>query len=163
DCSQSAYILRPVGPAANTAAAAAAAAAAGGAEAKALQLPSPLGTAETPAGAGEGAGAGAAAGAAAGVRTGARVGAIPPAQGSPLGSEAKPSPKLNPNPKLIPKPKPNPAAAAAAAVSSWDQEAAPLSYEVACAIEVSGTVGSLAVSYGPLLGQGGGSTGGAGS
>ncbi|CAB1112476.1 unnamed protein product [Ectocarpus sp. CCAP 1310/34] len=38
---------------------------------------------------------------------------------------------------------------------AWEQEAAPLGYEIACAIEVPGTVGSLAVSYGQLLGEDG--------
>lgn len=45
-----------------------------------------------------------------------------------------------------------PAATEEEAKGSWEQEAAPLSYEIACSIEVPGTVGSLAVSYGPLLG-----------
>ena len=39
------------------------------------------------------------------------------------------------------------------AVGSWEREAAPLAYEIACAIEVPGTVGSLAVGYGPLFGE----------
>lgn len=39
------------------------------------------------------------------------------------------------------------------AKGAWEQEAAPLGYDIACAIEVPGTVGSLAVSYGPLLGE----------
>eukprot|EP00752_Nemacystus_decipiens_P014828 g13201.t1 len=45
------------------------------------------------------------------------------------------------------------AEAEAATVGSWEREAAPLSYEIACAIEVPGTVGSLAVGYGALLGE----------
>ncbi|CAN0182141.1 unnamed protein product [Ectocarpus sp. 6 AP-2014] len=60
--------------------------------------------------------------------------------------------------------RPAPAASASAGTAAgggpetkgaWEQEAAPLGYEIACAIEVPGTVGSLAVSYGQLLGEDG--------
>lgn len=86
--------------------------------------------------------------AAAGVRAGARMGTSVSAQGSPAG--------LDP----VPEPLPQEITKASPESMSWGQEAAPLHYEVACAIEVPGTVGSLAVSYGPLLGGGSGEAGG---
>lgn len=81
-------------------------------------------------------------------RTGSAINPSSGAAGAGAGSG--PGGTAEPALAAVPNPKPEPNA----------KELKPIAYEVACAIVVPGTVGSLAVSYGPFLrGNGAGGTG----